>query len=237
MPANHYNRAFARQFRQDQIHYTGTEERQVDHLRFRQFAGNEQELANLANHLTDIVHDVSLINRLITFMQDEAMSNAAGIVVYIEGIKKQFSEYADAEPYTATYYNHLVLALNDLEELAETFQKDTREHLLDKLKKPFIQDATTDVYLDIDSETICKIDDAIEYYLDNFEAYDNYFNGLIRQEQNQEKAVTVTSQVAYCLSKLVSFTDTFMLQLQSTREILFAWDIQLNNREMQELYN
>jgi hypothetical protein len=235
MPANHYNREFARQFRQDHILYPGTEERQVDHLRFRQFAGNKQELANLANHLSDLVHDVSLINRLVTFMQDEAMSNAACLVTYIEGVKKQFSEYADAEPYTATYYAHMMLALNDLEELAETFQNDISEHLLDKLQMAFA--VASNNYLDIDSETICKIDDAIEYYLDNFEAYDNYFNGLIRQEQNQDKAVTVTSQVAYYLSKLVSFTDTFMLQLQSTREILFAWDIQLNNREMQELYN
>jgi hypothetical protein len=235
MPANHYNRTFTNQFRQEQILYPGTEERQVDHLVFRHFSGKEQDLENLADHLTSLVHDVPLINRLVNTMQNQAMSNAALLIDYVQGVKHQFAEYAAAEPYTATYYHHLALALNDLADLAETFQKDTREHLLDKLQMAFGVAARN--YLDIDSNIICKIDNVIEFYLDNFEAYDSYFNGLIREEEKQGKAVTVTSQVAYYLSEVVSFTDTFLMQLQTTREILFEWDIQLNNREMQELYN
>ena len=230
-----YNRTFTNQFRQEHILYPGTEERQVDYLKFRHFSGNEQEVGDLADHLTNIVHDVPLINRLVTTMQNEAMYNADHLTGYIKDVKKQFAAYAAAEPYTATYYHHLSLALNDLAELAETFQKDTREHLLDKLQTAFGVAAGN--YVDIDSEVICKIDNVIEFYLDNFEAYDNYFNGLIREEEKQGKAVTVTSQVAYYLSEIVSFTDSFLIQLQSTREILFEWDIQLNNREMQELYN
>lgn len=235
MAANHYNRAFTNQFRQENILYPGTEEMQVDYLRFSHFSGKEQELPNLAGHLANIVHDVPLINRLMNNIGQHAISNTTRLIGYIQDVKNQFAEYAAAEPYTATYFHHLALALHDLEELADTFQKDTREHLLDKLQTAF--GVASGNYLDIDSETICKIDHVIEFYLDNFEAYDNYFNGLIREEEKQEKAVTVTSQVAYYLTEVVSFTDTFLRQLQSTREILFEWDIQLNNREMQELYN
>jgi hypothetical protein len=235
MATNRYNRTFVNQFREEQILHPGTAERQVDYIKFSHYSGNEQEVAMMAAHLTTLVHDVPLINRLTTTIQDEAIANATRLIDYIQDVKKQFDNYADAEPYTATYYHHLILALSDLEELAETFQNDTREHLLDKLQTAFA--VAPGSYLDIDSDIICKIDNVIEFYLDNFEAYDNYFNGLIREEEKQEKAVTVTSQVAWYLSAVVSFTDTFLQQLQTTREILFEWDIQLNNREMQELFN
>ena len=237
MSIGRYNKAFVNQFRQDQIVYSFTDDRPYEHISFQQVSGNKQELDTLAKHLTNVIHDVPLINRLIDIMQNGAIPHSTHIAGYIQGVTMLFTDYGNTETYAATYFNSLVLALNDLEELAATFQKDTSEHLLDKLRLPFMNESALDNYLDIDVDTIYKIDNVIEYYMDNFEAYDNYFNSIIRQEEGLEKGVIVSSQVAYYLSQLVLLTDAFIVQLQATREILFEWEEQLNNREYQQLYN
>jgi hypothetical protein len=237
MRAKRYTSKFANQFRQDYLVYTSAKEQQYDHVMIRQFAGNEQETEWLAKELTQTIHDVPLISRMITTMDKEAIPQAALLIEYGHELKALFTTYSKEESYTATFYSNMVSAITDLQELAETFQRDTGEHLLDKLKIPLIMYTSPERVLDIDTDTLQKIDNVIEYYLDNFDAYDNYFNALIRQEMSHTGRVAVTSQVADQLTKLVSFTDNIINIMQATREILFAWEMQLSSRETQELYN
>jgi hypothetical protein len=226
MRAKRYTSKYANQFRQDYLVYSSPKEQQYDHLMIRQFAGNEQEPVWLAQQLTQTIHDVPMIGRMIGIMEKDAIPQAAALVEYCHELKEKFAAFANEVSYTATFYINLVSAITDLADLAATFQRDTGAHLLDKLKVPLVMYTAPERVLDIDSDTIQKIDHVIEYYLDNFDAYDNYFHSLIKQEQ-----------AATYLLKLVRYTDAITNYLQSTREILFAWEMQLASREVQELYN
>lgn len=222
MRAKRFTSKYANQFRQDYLVYNSPGEQQFEHLMIRQFAGSEQEPAWLAEQLSQTIHDVPLIYRMIGIMEKDAIPQAELIVDYGDELNAIFTEFAAEESYTSTYYSNLVQAITDLANLAATFQRDTAEHLLDRLKTPLLMYRAPERVLDIDSDTISKIDDVIAYYLENFEAYDHYFCSANDQKH---------------LSKLMKCIDAVLDHLQATREILFTWEMQLAGREEQELYN
>lgn len=237
MPVNQFNKDFAKQFYQEYAPYTGIIKQQHDSLLFRQFSGNEQELALLGKQLSGRIHDAHLISHFINKLEKCTIPEAARLSVFIKKLNKLLSNYAEIEPYTATYYNNLTQALTGFLEQTNTFQKDADEHLVAKLKMPFDVERGQEFYLDIDSDVIRKIEEVIECYLNNFGTYEHYFNSLIQHESGTGQGIALTTQVAHYLSELVLLTEGLIEHLQSIREILFTWEQHMANRELQELYN
>jgi hypothetical protein len=70
-------------------------------------------------------------------------------------------------------------------------------------------------------------------------SYYNYFIVLWQQEteNSKNKGVALTTQVADYLETLIVLTETSVVDIEATYDLLLIWETQMGIKEEQELYN
>jgi hypothetical protein len=152
----------------------------------------------------------------------------------------ELANLAEAEPYTAQYYNLLVDVLTAFLDLLTEFQLNSSQALSDKLTEYFTVEATDTSNTDVYSEEIRNWQFSIQNYLYQFGEFYEYFHMLLQKESEgneNHKGVQVTTHVSCYLETLIDCTEKLLINTESTIDMICTWETAALNREAQELFN
>ncbi len=236
-----FNNSFTKQFRQEQTVSFCAEEKSFQQIVISSYSSlTDAEINTLGQSLTRQLHDNEIIHRLLTKLTQHDSPDAARLATYIQEVHKELRNNANAEPFTAQYYKHLIELCTSFHELVNEYDMNGQELLLGNLNACYVNEDSFAVNQSVDSEEVATMHRIIEDFLYQIGEYYQYFHILLQKETeqgNEKGRVTVLSHVAYYLDTLITCTEKMIINLEGTLDMLLEWETALQNRESQELFN
>jgi len=236
-----YNNSFTKQFRQEQTVSFCAEEKPFQHLLISSYSRlTDAEINTLGQSLTHQLHDNEIIHRLLSKLTQHDSPDAARLTAFVQEVHGELSNNANAEPFTAQYYKHLIELFTSFLELVNEYDMNGQELLLGNLNACYASEDSFAVNQSVDSEEVATMHRIIEDFLYQIGEYYQYFHVLLQKETEQEKdksRVQVLSHVAYYLDTLITCTEKMIINLETTLDLLLEWETSLQNRESQGLFN
>jgi hypothetical protein len=237
-----FNTSFTKQFRQEQPVTFCAEEKPFDNLVISRYGRTtESEINSLGKSLNEQLFDNALIHRLLAKLTIKDTRDAERLSAFVQETHHELSNHANAEPFTAQYYKHLIELLVSFQELVNEYDANGQELLLGNLNTCYSNETSFAVNQSVDSEEVSTMHRIIEDYLYQIGEYYQYFHILLQKETEQEKndksRVKVISHIAYYLDTLITCTEKMIINMEVTLDLLLEWETSLQNREAQELFN
>jgi hypothetical protein len=233
-----YNKEFAKQFRHENFEYPAIETHTVyNHVLINQYGGLTNEMAVLAPWLSEKLHNTELVRCIIDKLENKDIPHSFRLLQYTKELGNLFNDSIDAEPYTARYYDGLITSLQSFCDLVSTFGEDMHTHLSCNLKQLNEGQPEINNSWDIDSSFTNKILEVVAFYNNHIQTYHSYFSDALQHESSNGKGIQVTTKVAHYLEELIALTEKMMTNLDDTREMLVIWEMEMDCRSDEELYN
>lgn len=237
MPVQQYNAAFAKQFRDENVEYPMTETFSYNKLLIGQYAGYINEIDVLGPWLSEKMHNTELIRCIVDKLENKDIPHSYRLLQYARELGKLFNTSINTEPYTAKYYDGLITSLDSFCDLMSTFTVDIDVYLSGNLKQFNENKHEGNSAWDIDSSFTDKVLEIIAFYTNHIQTYCSYFSDALQHESSNGKGIQVSTQVAQHLEKLIVLTEKMIADLDFTREMLVVWEIEMDSRSEEELYN
>jgi hypothetical protein len=239
MAPQFFNKDFAKQFQHGHELYFPTDEYQYGNLLLKKYNGNSMPVTYVGKEISDKLFQCRLIELITDKLEKDNLPAFEGLYNMTMGSIKECETYMQRELFTSHYYNDFIARLNSFSELIASFTSDITYEVLDVIKGN-----NPDAHRSSENESIGypffdPNKKVIEHYLKNILPYYNYFIVLWRQETEdiEGKGVALTTQVADCLETLIVFTETAVVDIEATYNLLLIWETQMVIKEEQELYN
>ncbi len=236
-----FNSSFTKQFRQEQPSVTFcAEEKTYEQIVISTYnRAGEEEINLLGSALNEQLFDNVIIHRLLSKLTQKDSRDAQRLLAFIKETHQECRNHANAEPFTAQYYKHLLELLGSLQELLHEYDTNGQELLLGYLNACYFNDSVA-VNQPVDSEEVATMHRIIEDYLFQVGEFYQYFHVLLQKETEQENTksrVQVISHIAYYLDTLITCTEKMIINMEGTLDMLLEWEAALKGRESQSLFN
>jgi hypothetical protein len=236
-----FNNSFTKQFRQEQPVTFCAEEKPFDNIVVSTYGRfNDSEINALGKALNEQLFDNSIIHRLLSKLTQKDSQDAERLTAFVQQAHQELRTNANAEPFTAQYYKHLIELFASFLDLVNEFDTNGQELLLGNLNTCYFNETSFAVNQSVDSEEVATMHRIIEDYLYQIGEFYQYFHILLQKENEQEKdknRVMVMSHVAYYLDTLITSTENMIINMEITLDMLLEWETSLQNRESQVLFN
>jgi len=235
-----FNSNFTKQFRQEQPVTFRAEEIPYEQIVISTYNCLPEADRNvLGSALNEQLFDNSIIHRLLSKLTQKDSRDAQRLLAFIEETNQQCRTYANAESFTAQYYNHLLELLGKFLDLVNEYETNGQELLLGNLNACYDENSFA-VNQSADSEEVATMHRIIEDYLFQVGEFYQYFHLLLQKETEQENSkskVQVISHIAYYLDTLITCTEKMIINMEGTLDMLLEWEASLQARESQSLFN
>jgi hypothetical protein len=236
-----FNTSFTKQFRQEQSASFCAEEKPFQSILISTYSHfNDAEINTLGRSLNEQLLDNNVIHRLLTKLTENDSPDAGRLSAFIQETHQELSNHANAEPFTAQYYKHLLELLTSFLNLVNEYDANGQELLMGNLNACYSSEPSFAVNQSVDSEEVATMHKIIEDYLYQIGEYYQYFHMLLQKEQEQKgdkSRVLVMSHVSYYLDTLITCTEKMIINMEVSLDMLLEWETALQNRESQELFN
>ena len=234
----HYplNNSFTRQFREEPVLHFNGEAMQSNHLLFQMFGTSKTDTQSLSQWLAPRLHDEAIIYHLQDKLTKDDMPGTERLYAFVQETSRELADQAQAEPYTAHYYDHLIALLRSFLDLIDAFTMNG----LQLISGPSTASFTAEDNRPANSEAVSNVYSIIEDYMYQIMEYFQHFDMLLQKESDSTEnnaRVLVRSYVAHYLDTILHHMEQLISNTDSTLEMLHAWETALQNREEQELYN
>ncbi|WP_205510593.1 hypothetical protein [Longitalea arenae] len=236
-----FNSSFTKQFRQEQPVSFFAEEKPFQHIVISNYGRMKEAALNaLGQSLNEQLFDNAIIYRLFTKLTQKDTQDTVRLSAFIEKTYEELTAHANAEPFTAHYYKHLIELIGSFLELVNEYDLNGQELLMGNLNACYSNENSFAVNQSVDSEEIATMHRIIEDFMYQIGEYYQYFHILLQKETEQEEnksRVQVMSHVAYYLDTLITCTEKLIINIETTLDMLLEWETALQNRESQSLFN
>lgn len=236
MGRNTLNSHFTRQFRQEQAIHFGAEAMPCHHLLFQTFGSNNTDIRAFSNLLAPQLHDAAIFHGLQAKLTTHDIPDAERLYAFVQETSRKLTAQVKAEPYTSTYYNHLITLLHSFLDLIHSFTTNG----LQMIACPATGSFADDIHLPANSEAVSDMYNVIEDYMYQIMDYFQHLDMLLQKESaspENNARIQVKSYVAHYLDTIIHHTEKLISNTDSTLEQLHDWETIQQNREEQELYN
>lgn len=236
-----FNSSFTKQFRQEQPVPFCAEEKTYEQIVISTYNRmSDAEMNVVGSALNEQLFDNAIIDRLLTKLTQKDSQDAQRLLAFIQEIHQECRSHANAEPFTAQYYKHLLELLGSFLDLVNEYETNGQELLLGNLSACYFDETSFAVNQSVDSEEVATMHRIIEDYLYQVGEFYQYFHLLLQKETEQENSksrVQVISHIAYYLDTLITCTEKMIINMEGTLDMLLDWETSLQSRESQSLFN
>src|SRR5262245_57840347 len=129
-----FNNSFTKQFRQEQPASFSAEEKPFQQIVISTYSTiTDADVNKLGAHLTQQLHDNAIIHRLLAKLTQKDSPDIARLTAYVQEVHQLLRANANAEPFTAQYYKHLIELVASFLDLVTEFDMNGQELLLGNL--------------------------------------------------------------------------------------------------------
>lgn len=236
-----FTNSFTKQFRQEQSVSFCAEEKPFQNILISTYSRfTDAEINSLGQSLNEQLLDNNIIHRLLNKLTQKDSPDSERLLAFIKETHQELRNNANAEPFTAQYYKHLIELLASFLDLVNEYDANGQELLMGNLNACYSNEPSFAVNQSVDSEEVATMHKIIEDYIYQVGEFYQYFHMLLQKEQEQEATksrVIVMSHVAYYLDTLITCTEKMIINMEITLDMLLEWETALQNRESQELFN
>ena len=237
MPSNNFNIHFLNQFHQECIVYPGKKVQRYNTLLLRQFAGKKHEIPGLVPSVEERLDDSGIICRLMTQLENENIPDYFRLSMFGRKFKRQVSAYVMNEHFTTKYYQMVLGILEPFIRMIDEFHEEVQQVLLNRLRALLKAEKHVVENISISSEEADDLVTIMGRFLDYLYDYYNDLNSCIDRESDGLNRIAVTTYMEQYMVNLVSLIEKVMYDTKSIQSLLECWKRQLENRELQVIYN
>ena len=183
-----FNTSFTKQFRQEQAVSFCAEEKPFENIVLSTYGRiTESEINFLGSSLNEQMCDNAIIHRLLTKLTRKDSRDAARLSAFIQETHQELSAHANAEPFTAQYYKHLLELCNSFLDLVNEYDANGQELLLGNLNACYFNETSFAVNQSVDSEEVATMHRIIEDFLYQIGEYYQYFHILTERNRKGKR--------------------------------------------------